>query len=168
MAAQRQSGRAVSCLRIQRQGAKFNDIRCPHRVVLDVSTPALDMRGFHLSPRREAPPPTRAFVLAAAAIRMRERHPAGREETCPARSRCWRIQPFVGCSRGSCCRLGREQSAMRGEGVCVACPLFAHWNPLRPESHYNRLKGGELLTRWARVERKNVAVAKGQRSAALV
>ena len=92
LAAQRQSGRALSCLR---QGAKFNDVRCPHRVVLDVSTPALDMKGFRLSQRREAPPPTRAFVLAAAAMRMRERQTTGREETCPARSRCWSIQLFV-------------------------------------------------------------------------
>ncbi|KAH9989498.1 hypothetical protein BJV77DRAFT_963859 [Russula vinacea] len=55
LAAQHQSGRALSYLR---QGAKFNDVRCPHRVVLDVSTPALDMKGFRLSQRREAPPPT--------------------------------------------------------------------------------------------------------------
>ena len=61
----------------------------------------------------------------------------------------------------------RAERNERG-GVCVARPLSAHWNPLRPESHYNRLKRGELLTRWARLERKNVAVAKGQRSAALV
>ena len=67
----------------------------PHRVLLDVSTPALDMKGFRLSQRREAPPPTRAFVLAAAAMRMRERQTTGRKETCPARSRCWRIQSFV-------------------------------------------------------------------------
>ena len=35
----------------------------------------------------------------------------------------------------------RAERNERG-GVCVARPLSAHWNPLRPESHYNRLKRG--------------------------
>ena len=125
LAAQHQSGRALSYLR---QGAKFNDVRCPHRVVLDVSTPALDMKGFRLSQRREAPPPTRAFVLAAAAMRMRERHPAGRD---------------ICCSRGSCCRLGQEQSAMRGEGSALRAPrphigiVGRGWNK-RPQGQAGR------------------------------
>ena len=41
---------------------------------------------------------------------MRERQRTGIQRDPAARSRYWRIQPSVGCSRGSCCQLGGEQS----------------------------------------------------------
>jgi hypothetical protein len=43
-------------------------------------------------------------------MRMRERQRADIQRDPAARSRYWRIQPSVGCSRRSCCQLGGEQS----------------------------------------------------------
>lgn len=59
------------CLRIPRRGANLNvvDVHAELSCACDVSTSALDVKGFPLSQGREVPLPARVFLLEAAAAR---------------------------------------------------------------------------------------------------
>jgi hypothetical protein len=67
-----------------------------------------DVSRFRLSQRREAPPPTHVAGCDEDARTAESGYPARSCSEVEALE--LRIQPSVGCSRGSCCQLGGEQS----------------------------------------------------------